>query len=100
MAGDCPLPLSSPERATLCAVRVLLIENPDGTNRSGDWESDADLPYGGGAFISWLPHGDSLTVYISGTKTGRVQPVQEFARQSDGSLVKIEDGFTFRYAKQ
>lgn len=81
---------------SLTEEHLLLIS--DGTKRSGTWNRDAGV-YGGTAFISWFVNGEVVTV-TADSKAGRVQPVQDFARQSDGSLVKVEDGFTFRYVRQ
>ncbi len=81
---------------TLTEEHLLLIG--DGTKRNGTWNRDAGQ-FGGTAFISWLPHNDSVTVFAD-SRAGRVQLFQEYARQSDASLIKVEDGFTFRYVRQ
>jgi hypothetical protein len=81
---------------SLTEEHLLLIG--DGAKRNGTWNRTAGA-YGGTAFVSWFPHGDSVTVFAD-SPAGRVKPIQEFALQADGSLVKVEDGFTFRYLRQ
>lgn len=69
-------------------------------DHGGLWVSIADQGIGGSATITWSVTSNTLSVSaVSGSGEGNFPVGWEFAKQSDGSLLRIEQGHTFRYQK-